>query len=86
MHHNTNENYITDTMGILHKNVMDFNSTFSSVVIPKILIKYLLHASHDSPGHVGGMKLYHFIKGLYYFQGMWKEIHQYVRSCQNVIS
>ena len=26
------------------------------------------------------MKLYHFIKRLYYFQGMKKEIHQYIRS------
>ena len=69
-------------MGILHKKVIDFNNTFSSVVIPKILIKYLMHASHDSLGHVGAIKLYHFLKRLYYFQGMWKEIHQYVRSCQ----
>ena len=27
------------------------------------------------------MKIYHFIKRLYYFQGMRKKIHQYVRSC-----
>ena len=27
------------------------------------------------------MKLYHFLKRLYYFQGMRKRIHQYVRSC-----
>ena len=82
MHCNTNENYFTDTMGILHKNVINFNSTFSSVVIPQILIKYLLHASHDSLGHIGAMKLYYFLKRLYNFQGMWKRIHQYARFCQ----
>ena len=38
--------------GHLTHKVIDFNSTFSSVVIPKILIKYLLHASHDSLSHV----------------------------------
>ena len=43
------------------------------MVLLKILIKYLLHASHDSLGHVGAMKLYHFLKRLYYFQGMRKK-------------
>ena len=68
-------------MGILHKKVTDFNSTFSAVVVPQIFIKYLLHASHDSVGYVGDMKLYHFLKWIYYLQGMRKKIHQYVRSC-----
>ena len=72
----------SDTMGILHKNVIDFNSTFSSVAIPKILIKYLLHTSHDSLGQVGPTKLYHFIKRLYYFPGMQKIIHKCVGTCQ----
>ena len=27
------------------------------------------------------MKLYYFLKKIYYFQGMRKKIHQYVRSC-----
>ena len=68
-------------MGILHKKVVNFNSTFSAVVIQQILIKYLLHASHDSLGHVGVMKLYHFIKRLYYVQGMRKKIYKHFRSC-----
>ena len=45
MHCNTNENYFTDAMGILHKKVIDFNSTFLSVIRPKIFIRYLLHTS-----------------------------------------
>ena len=82
MHCNTNKNYFMDAMDILHKKVIDFNSTFSSVVIPQILIIHLLHASHNLLGHVGATKLYHFLKRLYYFQGMRKKIYQYVRSCQ----
>ena len=35
MHCNTNEKYFTDAMGILHKKVIDFNSIFLSVVVPK---------------------------------------------------
>ena len=35
MHCNTSKKYFANTMGILHKKVIDFNSTFSSVVIPK---------------------------------------------------
>ena len=58
-----------------------YNSTFSAVVVPQILIKYLLHASHSSLGHTEAIKLYHFIKRLYYFQGMRKKIYQYIRSC-----
>ena len=60
MHCNMNKNYFTDAMGILHKKVIDFNTTFSSVVIPRILIKYLLHASYDSLGHVGATKIIPF--------------------------
>ena len=74
MHCNTNENYITYAIGILHKkSYMIFKNTFSSVIVPKILIKYLLHASSDSLDHVGATKLYHLLKRLYYFQGMWEE-------------
>ena len=82
IHCNTNENYFKDTMGILHKKVIDFNSTFLSVVVPKILIKYLQHASHNSLGHIGAALLYHFLKRLYYFLGMWKIVHRYIRTCQ----
>ena len=82
MHCNTNENYFTDAMGILINKAIYFKSTFSSVVRTKIFIKYLLHTSHDSLGHVGATKLYHFFKRLYYFQGMQKTIHQYIRSHQ----
>ena len=80
-HCSKNDNYFIHTWGLLHKKVIDFNSTFSAVVIPQILIKYLLYASHNSLHHTGVMKLYHFIKRLYFFQGMKKKIHQYVRSC-----
>ena len=67
-------------MGILHKKVVDFNSIFSAVVLPQILKRYLLHASHDSLRHVGTTKLYYFLKWLYYFQGMRRQLHEYVRS------
>ena len=62
IHCSTNDNYFTDAIGILHKKDVDFNSTFSAVVVPQILIKYLLLASHNSLGHTGATKLYHFIK------------------------
>ena len=48
MHCNKNDNYFIDATSILHKEVIDFNSTFSVMVILQILIKYLLYASHDS--------------------------------------
>ena len=60
MHCNTNENYFTDTMDILHK-MSDFNSTFSQVVGTK----YLLNASHNYLGHIGATTLYHFLKHKY---------------------
>ena len=61
-----NDNYFIDAMGILNQKVINFNSTFSAVVVPQILLKYLLHASHNSIGHTEAMKLYCFIKRLYY--------------------
>ena len=47
-------------MGVLHKKVVDFNSVSSAVAVPQILIKYLLHASHDTLGHVGSHKIVPF--------------------------
>ena len=32
-------------------------------------------------GHIGATKLYHFLKRLYYFQGMKRKLNQYVRYC-----
>ena len=61
--------------------VVDFNNVFLAVVVPQILIKYPLHASHNSLGHVGAMKLYYILKQLYYFKGMRKKLHEYVSSC-----
>ena len=75
------EKYFQDAIGILHKRVADFNSIFSAVVVLQILIKYLLHASQDSLGHVGATKLYHFLKQLSCFKGMRRILHEYVRSC-----
>ena len=47
------DNYFQDAIDILHKKVIGFNSVLSTVVVPQILIKYLLYASHNSVGHVG---------------------------------
>ena len=74
------EKYFQDAIGILHKKVVDFHSVFSAVVVPQILMKYLLHASHNSLGHVGAMKLYHFLKQLYYFKGVRRTLQEYIRS------
>ena len=68
-------------MGILHKKVADFNSVFSAVVVQRILIRYLLHASHEPLGHIGAMKFYDFLKQLYYLKGMRRKLHEYLRSC-----
>ena len=63
LHCNLHYKYFTDSVGMLHKKVIDFNSIFSSVVVPKVLIKY---APHNALGHIGATKLYHFIKRIYY--------------------
>ena len=44
-------------------------------------MKYLLHASHNSLGQVDATKLYHFLKQLYYSNGMKRKLLEYVRSC-----
>ena len=50
-------------MGILHKKVINFSSTFSAVVIPQILIEYLLHTAHNSLGHTEAMNHTILLKG-----------------------
>ena len=81
IHCNKNDNYFIDATGILHKKVTNFNSTFSAMVKAQSLVKYLLHASHYSLGHIGATELYHFLKRLFYFQGTRKKIHRSFRSC-----
>ena len=44
------ENYFQDAMSVFHKKVADFNSKFSTVVVPQIFINYLSHASHNPLG------------------------------------
>ena len=73
-------------MGILHKKVTDFNSTFSSLVIPEILIKCLLHASHYSLGHAGATNLYHFIKSFITSQTCEKGYINTLKTAKNVKS
>ena len=83
LHCNPHGGYFTDSIRILHKKVINFNSTFSSEAVPKVLIKYPLHTLYNSLGHMGATKLYHFIKRFYYFLNMRKTIHKYVKTCKN---
>ena len=55
------DNYFIGAIGILPKKVIDFTNTFSAIVIPQILMKYLLHTPYDSLGCIGATKLYHFL-------------------------
>ena len=64
IHCSKKDNYFIDTIDILGKKVINFNSTFSAMAIPKVLIKYFLHTSHDSLQHTGTTKLYYFLKRL----------------------
>ena len=57
------DSYFRDVTGIIHKKVIDFNSTFSAIVIPQILIKYLLHALRLIRKHWS----HKILKWLYYF-------------------
>ena len=70
------EDYFQDAMAILHKKIIDFSSVFSAVVVPQILMKYSLCASHDSLGHFGAKKLYYFLNSLYFFKGMRRKLHE----------
>ena len=47
IHCSKGDNYFIDTMGILHKKVININSTFSAVVLPQILTSTycMLHIS-----------------------------------------
>ena len=66
------DKHFVDATGILHKNVFDFNSKFSAIFISQILIKYLLHVSHNSLGHVRATTLYHILKSSITFKA-WEE-------------
>ena len=55
------------------------------LAVPKPLREEVLHAYHDSlagGGHQGFERTYHSIRMKYYWPRMYKEIYQYVQSCE----
>ena len=62
--------YYLDEHGITYRKIGDGSNVFHANMICYSLQPYILHESHNAPGHIGSTRLYHFIRKHYY----WKNI------------
>lgn len=73
--------YFIDDNGILCKQVYENDETFEVTVVPKVLTGYILHQAHDTLGHNGTLRLYHFVKRMYYWKGLRTMVDKHVKHC-----
>ena len=63
---------------------MKLISSKMTFVVPLKLPKDVLFAVHDSPvgGHFGIGRTYNVLQKRYYWQGMYADVDNYVKSCE----
>ena len=66
-------NFINDDK-LLHKVVREDNEIYHMLVVPQTLIKYVLHQAHGILGHNDTAGMYWYLKWVYYWKGLWKDI------------
>ena len=67
--------------GLLYKHVMDSNTKFLALVIPKSRHLTVLVEVHDKLGHQGVNRTYHLIKQEYCWKGINKDNCKYITNC-----
>ncbi|CAF1523912.1 unnamed protein product, partial [Rotaria sordida] len=72
--------------GILHRNINRFNGIRKVPVVPKIKVKDILLAYHNSSmngAHFGKDRTYYKIRERFYWPRMYQDVAQHIKSCPN---
>ena len=78
---NTSRSYYIDRDGVLRKILEDNEEVFQTTVLPKILTDPVLQLTHNSAGHNGFQRVYLWIRHLYYWNNMKKDILHHCKQC-----
>lgn len=80
------ERYFLDKTGLLRWNdVVTAGMVISLAVVPEQLIPLLLEYMHEDPiaGHLRIKKTYHRIRERFYFDGLYSEVREHIRTCKS---
>ena len=66
---------------ILIKIVRTNNQKFEAIMVPEKMTKYILHEAHERLGHPGAVKLYLFLRKMYYWPNLKRDCTKQVRTC-----
>lgn len=69
--------------GVLHRRISDNKQTFTTIVLPQVLIEPALHLAHEVAGHNGSTRTYMALRRRYYWKGMKKQIYKHCKQCPN---
>lgn len=73
--------YFTDDKDVLFRRTKTQGKEFEAICIPETIVPLILDQTHDLLGHNGTPRMYEFLKRLYFWPGMQKDIQAYVRQC-----
>ena len=77
------DRYFINDEKLLHKVVREDDKIFYILVVPQTLSKYLLHQVYDALRHNGSSRIYWYLKWMYYWKGLWKDVDTHVKQCIN---
>ena len=66
---------------VLVKIVRTNNQMSEAVMVPKKMMKYILHEAHERLGHLGAVKLYLFLRKMYYWPNLKRDCTKQVCTC-----
>ena len=75
------QEYFIDAHGILFCKISDNDKTFEAVVVPQVVVPFILNQAHDSMGHNGTLRTYHYLKCIFYWKGLCTDVDKYVKNC-----
>ena len=61
------QEYFIDAHGILFHKISDNDKAFEAFVVPQVVVPFILNQAHDSMGHNGTLRTYHYLKHIFYW-------------------
>ena len=66
---------------VLVKIVRSDNHKFEAIMVPDKITKYILHEAHERLDHPGSVKLYLFLRKMYYWPQLKRDCTRHVQTC-----
>ena len=66
---------------ILKRYVLEGDSTYETIVVPRALTAQILRMAHDELGHNGTHRTYTILRRLYYWKGLKPRVENHIKMC-----